>query len=162
MLNRRLAKFLEQNKILHENQAGFRRGYGTVDHIFVFKCLIDIFCANRRKLFCAFVDYQKAFDTVWREGLWVKLIHEGISGKIFNVIRSMYSNIKSCVFAEEEQSEYFVSNVGVRQGENFLPVLFSLYVKPHNPLGASIDSKLNALIPWIYSGTPLQTSQHFG
>ena len=33
MLNRRLTKFLEQNNVLHENQAGFRKGYGTVDHI---------------------------------------------------------------------------------------------------------------------------------
>ena len=40
----------------------------------------------------------------------------------------MYSNIKSCVFAKGEQSEYFVSNVGVRQGENLSPFLFSLYV----------------------------------
>ena len=40
----------------------------------------------------------------------------------------MYSNIKSCVFAKGEQSEYFVSNVGVRQGENLSPILFSLYV----------------------------------
>ena len=61
-------------------------------------------------------------------GLWAKLIHQGISGKIFNVICSMYSNIISCVFARGEQSEYFVSNVGVRQGENLSPLLFSLHV----------------------------------
>ena len=33
MLNRRLTKFLDQNNILHENQAGFKKGYGIVDHI---------------------------------------------------------------------------------------------------------------------------------
>ena len=40
----------------------------------------------------------------------------------------MHSNIKSCVIAKGEQSEYFVSNVRVWQGENLLPLLFSFYV----------------------------------
>ena len=71
LLNARLSKFIESNNILNENQAGFRKEYGTVDHIFVFKCIIDLFCAKKRKLFSTsnFVDYQKAFDTIWRNGL---------------------------------------------------------------------------------------------
>ena len=40
----------------------------------------------------------------------------------------MYTNIKSCVFSGGDQSEYFSSHVGVRQGENPSPLLFSLYV----------------------------------
>ncbi len=128
LLNNRITDFVESNKILIENQAGFRRGYGTVDHIFVFKCLIDILGSDRRKLVCAFVDYQKAFDSIWRDGLWVKLTKQGITGKILNVIRNLYKNIKSCVCTKGEQSEFFISNVGVRQGENFSPVLFSLYI----------------------------------
>ena len=34
--------------------------------IFVSLKSLDIFFKNKQKLFCAFVDYQKAFDTVWR------------------------------------------------------------------------------------------------
>ena len=128
LLNARLSQLIERNHISDENQASFRKGYGTVDHIFAFKCIIHLSCAKKRKLFCSFVDYQKAFDTIWRNGLWTKLIKQGIREKILNVIQNMYKNIKSCVFSGGQQSEYFGSHVGVRQGENLSPLLFSLYV----------------------------------
>ena len=40
----------------------------------------------------------------------------------------MYQNIKFCVASEGKLSDFFVSNVGVRQGENLSPLLFSVYV----------------------------------
>ena len=40
----------------------------------------------------------------------------------------MYTNIKSCVSYGGEQSAYFNSYRGVRQGENLSPVLFALYL----------------------------------
>ena len=51
-----------------------------------------------------------------------------IKGKILNVIRNLYSNVKSCVFANGERSQFFENLTGVRQGENLSPLLFSLYV----------------------------------
>ncbi len=75
-----------------------------------------------------FVDYAKAFDMVWREGLWYKLAKGNVKGKILNVIQSMYENIKSCVMLKKELSETFVCNAGVRQGENLSPILFAYYI----------------------------------
>ena len=69
MLSKRLPDFVETNAILKENQTGFRKDYGTVDHVFMFKSIIDLFCGSHRKLFCAFVAYQKAVDTIWGNGL---------------------------------------------------------------------------------------------
>ncbi len=40
----------------------------------------------------------------------------------------MYQNIKSCVSTGNEQSAFFVSNVGLRQGENLSPLLFALFL----------------------------------
>ena len=77
---------------------------------------------------CAFIDYSKAFDTVWRKGLWYKLLKKAITGKIFYIVYNMYQNIKYCVASEGQLSDFFVSNVGVRQGENLSPLLFSIYV----------------------------------
>ena len=52
---------------------GLEKNYSTLDHIFLLNNIIDIFINKcNKKLFCAFVDYQKAFDTVWRSALWQK------------------------------------------------------------------------------------------
>ena len=104
VINNHLNKLIEGNKILNENQAGFRKGYSTIDNIFLVSSLINLMCSKKKKLFCAFVDYQKAFHSIWREALSSKLLKEGISGKIINlplVLKSMYSKIRSCVMVNE-------------------------------------------------------------
>ena len=93
------------------------------------KNLIDLNVKNgKQKLYCAFIDYKKAFDTVWRSALWHKLVKSGITGKLYNVITNMYSNIKSCVSHNGQLSDYFVSVNGVRQGKNLSPFLFALFI----------------------------------
>lgn len=42
VLNQRLTKYLDENETVNENQAGFRKGYGVTDHIFVLYSLIEI------------------------------------------------------------------------------------------------------------------------
>ena len=90
---------------------------------------------EEKKTFCLFVDYKKAFDLVPRDGLWFKLVKEKVNGKILNVIKNMYDNIRSCVMLNQKISENFVCNMGVRQGENLSPLLFAFYVN-------DIESKL--------------------
>ena len=113
---------------MEENQAGFRAGYSTTDHIFVLHSLIELLKTKKMKLYCSFIDFSKAFDSVWRIGLWQKLIGNNIYGKLFRIIHNMYQNSKSCVSFSGEQSNYFKSFKGVRQGENLLPVLFALFL----------------------------------
>jgi hypothetical protein len=40
------------------------------DYIFSLKSLVDHYKAKQKKAFAAFIDLRKAFDTVWREGLY--------------------------------------------------------------------------------------------
>ena len=116
--NSRLHQFIEANNILVENQAGFRAGYSTTDYIFVLNALTEILKTKKMKLFCSFIDFSKAFDSVWRVGLWRKLISKNINGKKFNVIYNMYTGITSCVSYNGDRSTYFPCLRGVRQGEN--------------------------------------------
>ena len=130
ILNKRLGDYLETFLLLNENQSGFRKGYSTVDSIFTLHLLFELIRQKKKKktLFCASNDFAKAFHTVWRPGLWSKLLNSSINGKMYDVIVKMYSNIKSRIFNGKEFSDFFPCNVGVRQGENLSPKLFSLYV----------------------------------
>ena len=75
VINERLNKFADKVSLINENQAGFRKKYSTTDHIFLLKNVIDLHLKqkNGKKLFCAFIDYRKAFDFVWRSALWYEL-----------------------------------------------------------------------------------------
>ena len=59
-------------------------------HIFTPKSLIDIYFKKQKNLFCAFIDYSKSFDSVWRPGLRYKLIKSRITGKMYTLIYNMY------------------------------------------------------------------------
>ena len=138
ILNNRLTKFVERYDILNYNQAGFRKEFSTTDHIFTLHALIDILRSSNKKLYCAFIDFTQAFDSVWRVGLWKKLLSESTNGKFFRIMLNMYNNIKSCISVNDTQSPFFPCERGVRQGENLSPLLFALYL---NDLEAFLISK---------------------
>ena len=74
ILKTRLNTFLEVNSILNETTCGFRASYSTSDNIFVMNALIEYLRVRKLKLFCAFIDFTKAFDNVWRVDLLGKLL----------------------------------------------------------------------------------------
>lgn len=114
----RLNNFLQYHNILEENQAGFRSGYLTADHIFTLHALTEILKYRNKKSYCLFIDFSKAFDSMWRVGLWMKPLGNSINGKIFRTIYNLYQNIKFCVKHSGNQSGFFQRYCGVRQGEN--------------------------------------------
>ena len=147
ILNSRLTDWAENYGVYIEAQAGFRSKMGTIDNIFVLHGLITHLINKGRKLYCAFVDFRKAFDFVNRDILWFKLIKLGVRGKILNVMRGMYSSVKSRVKYQNELSLEFECYLGVRQGECLSPFLFSMYINDiedefylHGIDGIEIDS----------------------
>jgi hypothetical protein len=77
---------------------------------------------------CAFVDFEEAFDTMYRDTHWYKLLLNKINGNIFNVILNMCKGTKSCIMYKDSKSEYFSCSNDVRQDENICPFLFALYI----------------------------------
>jgi hypothetical protein len=127
-VNHRLTEYVDKEGLLGEEQAGFRQGYAATDHIFSLTCLIELYLMTKKRLYVAFVDYQKAFDSVERYLLWIKLLSYNINGKVLNVVRNLYEKAKSCVMTKNVTSELFNCSIGVRQGENLSPLLFALFV----------------------------------
>ena len=79
-------------------------------------------------MYCIFIDFEKAFDRVWRTGLWNKMFKSQINGKMYDIIFNMYQGIKSRISFDGVNSYYFPCDNGLRQGENLSPFLFSLYL----------------------------------
>ena len=82
-------------------------------------------------LYCAFVDYEKAFDTVNRDALWFTLMQSGVSSKMIRIIKSLYGK----VFA------------AIKQGEPLSPLLFILFINDVHAdlIGDTHDSVVSGL-----------------
>ena len=64
VINNRLTTWAEECNVYIEAQAGFRSEMGTVDNIFNLHGLITHLINKGKKLYCAFVDFTKAFDFI--------------------------------------------------------------------------------------------------
>ena len=129
LLNNRLGEFLEEHDKLGQEQTAFRHGYSTLDHIFTLHTLIEMYLQKGKRMYCAFVDYQKAFDLINRCKLWHKIVKNGVSGKMLTVVQCLYANAKSRVkYGSKISKTSFNCNTGIRQGENLSPLLFCIYL----------------------------------
>ena len=70
VLNNRLAEWAENDNIMNDNQFGFRKGRSTTDCLFILHGLVEIFLSQKKELFCAFIDYEKAYDYIDRAAMW--------------------------------------------------------------------------------------------
>ena len=129
-LRNRLNSWCEQENVFHDTQFGFRDNCSTTDAIFLLHTIIQKVLAKNSKLWCVFIDYQRAFDTVIRESLWTRLIQSGISCKMLRMIQSLYETVKCCVRISPQMnvSEFFDVTLGLKQGEPLSPILFILFI----------------------------------
>ena len=128
ILEKRLREMVE-NK-LNEAQHGFRPGRGTTDLIFSLKMLIEKNWEWAKDIYLAFVDLEKAFDTVPRERLWDALSdpYYAIDPKLIRVIKGMYEVSKSAVRTSYGVGDWFDVTAGVRQGGVLSPLLFIIFM----------------------------------
>ena len=158
---RRLDLYLESKNTLSAFQAAYRRRKSTVDHILI---LHEIFLEYRynkigprgghtkKRLILVFLDLKKAFDTVPRDLLFLKILNSGIRGKLFRVIRNLFSSNPANVLVDGFLSPEFYINRGVLQGSKLGPLLFNLFINDlldslnNSNLGATIgDIRVSAL-----------------
>jgi hypothetical protein len=74
--------YTKQENIIHPSQIGFMPGNRTADHILTLKTLPDKYVKQHKKknIYACFVDFKKAFDSIWHDGLLLKLLENKIGG----------------------------------------------------------------------------------
>ena len=128
MINERLDKFMEDKKILRKEQIGFKKKSRPADHLFVVKTLFDHYKGHNKKLFTCFVDFQKAFDSVWRIGMYYKLIQTGFDKGIIKLLKDMYDKTSQRLKFDNKISRKIVTRRGVKQGCVLSPKLFNIFI----------------------------------
>ena len=56
-----------------EKQCGFRQCRGCMDQVFAVRQVCKKYRANGKDVFWAFMDLEKAYDTIDRHGMWQML-----------------------------------------------------------------------------------------
>ena len=115
-------------KVLMENQAGFRKGRSCMDMVFIMRRLIEESAEYQKALFINFVDFEKAFDSVFREALWNVLKEYGIPEKLIFMIKALCNGFECAVIHDGNLSAYFAVETGVKQGCILSGLLFLLVI----------------------------------
>ena len=123
-----LSSYFEKNKLLFDNQYGFRPKHST-EHaaLELIDRITNKMDTNEIPL-NIFLDLSKAFDTIDHSILLNKLKYYGLKGPTLNLFQSYLSNRKQYTEIEDTTSTILHIQVGVPQGSILGPILFIIYV----------------------------------
>ena len=79
-------------------------------------------------LYANFVDYDKSFDCLDRETLWIILRHYGVPTTLVNMINNSYEGMSCRVIQDGQLTKNFEISTGVRRGCLLSPFLFILAI----------------------------------
>jgi len=127
-LNARLVGWAEKNNKHAPEQAGFRPGMNTENHLFHLRHVWDVSQQpGAAPMYLAFVDLKQAYDRVSRPLLWTALDFIGVQGAFLAAIQSLYLDVQMVVRLPSGLIPYLICSCGLRQGCSLSPTLITLY-----------------------------------
>lgn len=137
-LANRLEMYLESGGHLSAAQNGFRSGRGCMDNLYTLSVALTECKAAGQAYTVAFLDIKKAFDRVWRDGLWHKLRSlYNVTGKFARLLEKSYDVHQARVQINGEYSDVFDVTVGTKQGATESPLLFAVFI---NDLATELEA----------------------
>ena len=128
MVAQRLIWYIESTNLINPAQAGFRKFHSTIDHAFRLKTEIENSLSVGGITVAVFLDFSRAFDLVWTDGLLMKLLKYRIDGKCLTYIRNFLNNRSAEVVVNGDHSAKFFPQNGTPQGCVLSPILFLLFI----------------------------------
>ena len=128
MIDNRLRWYLESNHLYNPNQSGFRQNRNTMDQLIRLENDIQKSFLKKETLIGVFIDFQKAFDMIWKHGLIEKMINMGIKGNMLGWVNSFLTNRTIQVKVNDTYSDILKLQNGTPQGSCISPTLFNIMV----------------------------------
>ena len=128
LLCERLVWFLDQNKVINQYQAGFRKKRSTQEHIFRLSQQTFNGFKEKKCTIGVFLDVESAFDAVWTNGLMHKLHQLKLPANFLRILCSFLKDRSLRVHVNKSKSRPIPLHAGTPQGSCLSPILFSIYV----------------------------------
>ncbi len=126
ILSRQLRALGEQR--LLEYQCGFWPQRSCCDQLFSLRRLSELAQAKQQRLYIAFVDLRKAFDSVNRSALWMVLLASGLPEDLVRILVDLHSDTSYRIRVGSRRSNPFLMHFGMQQSCPLAPFLFNLFM----------------------------------
>lgn len=129
LVKRKLVDTLCNQNFFYKNQFGFRKSHATYDNLLLLSDRISQALTRKKAVPVAFLDFSKAFDTVWHPALLHKLYHQAhITGRLFFWLVAFLSDRFFYLVSGSLSSALFDIKRGVPQGCVLSPILFLIFI----------------------------------
>ena len=85
--------------------------------------IMDKYKVENKELVIVFLDIRKAYDRVWRKGLWTILEELGYGGKVLCIIQALYKDLTTVLQLGGVETRQVRLEVGVKQGCVLSPLI---------------------------------------
>ena len=116
LLQSRTERTLDENQ--PREQAGFRKGFSTTDHLQALNQTIEKSNEYSLPLCIGFIDYEKAFDTVEHFAIFEALRKTNINETYIHILQNIYIQATARIHVDKSVSDEFRIQRGVRQGDH--------------------------------------------
>ena len=156
--NKRMQMYIVSDNIIGHDQRSFKQYKSTEDQTTHLSQVVEGAFQAKKVALSIFIDLQRAFDKVWKDGLLVKHLRYGISGRMYNWTKSYLYNRRARVLVDGQCGRKVLLKQGVQQ-----PTLFIFYM---NDLVSELPKGVHTALyaDDLYSGSqnimqPQQTTE---